>query len=143
MYLIFNAQRTIYLKRTTNGNRLPEWLKWPWKKIIKSFNPCRMGSECHNLNCELYGHICNALIYPAQQWKYRNFFKILYLLAIDFIQNHASVFSQIHMGVKKKMEYFSNIWPYCPHPRAVTLYNEQWYKLMKDLQNKKRKLSAV
>lgn len=31
-----------------------------FEKKIKSFNPCPMGSECHSLNCELCGHICNA-----------------------------------------------------------------------------------
>lgn len=65
MYLIFNGQRTIYLKGTTNGNKITSDLE----KKVKSFNPCPMGSECHNLNCELYGHICNAFSFSRKTVK--------------------------------------------------------------------------
>lgn len=69
MYLIFNGQRTIYLKGTTNGNKITRVTQVTLKKKVKSFNPCPMGSECHNLNCELYGHICNAFSFSRKTVK--------------------------------------------------------------------------
>lgn len=69
MYLIFNGQRTIYLKGTTNGNKITRVTQVTLKKKVKSFNPCPMGSECHNLNCELCGHNSNAFSFSRKTVK--------------------------------------------------------------------------
>lgn len=57
--------------------------------FFKSFNPCPMGSECHNLNCELCGHICNAFSLSRKTVKVqKKIFEILYYLDIDIITMH-------------------------------------------------------
>lgn len=142
MYLIFNGQRTIYLKGTTNGNKITRVTQVTLKNKLKASTPAPWVVNVIIWIVNFMDTFAMHLVSPAKQWKYRKKIKILYLLAKDFITMHL-FFSQIHMRVKKKIEYFPNIWPYWPHPKAVTLYNEQWYKLMKDLQNTKRKFSAV
>lgn len=142
MYLIFNGQRTIYLKGTTNGNKITRVTQVTLKKKLKASTPAPWVVNVIIKIVNFMDTFAMHLVSPAKQWKYRKKIKILYLLAKDFITMHL-FFSQIHMRVKKKIEYFPNIWPYWPHPKAVTLYNEQWYKLTKDLQNTKRKFSAV
>lgn len=67
MYLIFNGQRTIYLKGTTNGNKITRVTQVTLKKKLKASTPAPWVVNV--INCELYGHICNAFSFSRKTVK--------------------------------------------------------------------------